>query len=46
MRVISAIRSRRSSVSKHAIDQELFDQTFGEGAVKDEAEFRAKIPKA
>jgi trigger factor len=27
----------------HAIDQELFDQTFGEGAVKDEAEFRAKI---
>ncbi|MBM6991745.1 MAG: trigger factor [Prevotella sp.] len=27
----------------HAIDQELFDQTFGEGAVKDEKEFRSKI---
>lgn len=28
---------------KHAIDQELFDQTFGEGVVKDEAAFRNKI---
>lgn len=28
---------------KHAIDQELFDQVYGEGAVKDEAEFRAKV---
>lgn len=27
----------------HAVDQELFDQTFGEGAVKDEKEFREKI---
>lgn len=28
---------------KHAIDQELFDQVFGEGAVADEAAFRAKV---
>ena len=28
---------------KHAIDQELFDQTFGEGVVKDEKAFRNKI---
>ena len=27
----------------HAIDQELFDRIFGEGSVKDEAEFRQKI---
>ena len=27
----------------HAIDQELFDRIFGEGNVKDEAEFRQKI---
>ena len=27
----------------HPIDQELFDQTFGKGQVKDEKEFRAKI---
>ncbi len=29
--------------TKHAVDQELFDQTFGEGVVKDEKEFRGKI---
>ena len=28
---------------KHAVDQELFDLTFGKGAVKDEKEFREKI---
>lgn len=28
---------------KHAIDQELFDQTFGEGNVKSEKEFKEKI---
>lgn len=28
---------------KHAVDQELFDQVFGEGEVSDEAAFRAKI---
>ena len=28
---------------KHAINQELFDQTFGEGVVKDEKAFRNKI---
>ncbi len=27
----------------HALDQELFDRTFGEGNVKDEAEFRQRI---
>lgn len=29
--------------AKHAVDQELFDQTFGEGVVKDEKGFREKI---
>ena len=28
---------------KHAVDQELFDQVFGEGEVKDEADFRSKV---
>lgn len=32
-----------SRFRKHAVDQELFDQTFGQGAVKDEKEFRQKI---
>jgi len=32
-----------SRFKKHAIDQELFDQTFGEGEVKDEKAFREKI---
>lgn len=29
-----------------AVDQKLFDQVFGEGAVKDEQEFRAKIAES
>lgn len=32
-----------SRYEKHAIDQELFDQVYGEGNVKDEADFRAKV---
>ena len=28
---------------KHAVDQELFDQVYGEGEVKDEKQFREKI---
>jgi trigger factor len=32
-----------SRFKKHAVDQELFDQTFGEGEVKDEKAFREKI---
>lgn len=32
-----------SRYNKHAIDQELFDQVFGEGVVSDEAAFRAKV---
>ena len=32
-----------SRYKKHDVDQELFDKVYGEGAVKDEAEFRAKI---
>lgn len=29
--------------TKHAIDQELFDMVYGDGKVKDETEFRAKV---
>ena len=32
-----------SRYQKHAIDQELFDQVFGEGTVKNEKEFRQKV---
>ena len=32
-----------SLYQKHAIDQDLFDQVYGEGNVKDEADFRAKV---
>ena len=32
-----------SHFQPHAVDQELFDRVFGEGNVKDEAEFRQKI---
>ena len=32
-----------SHYKKHDVDQELFDNVFGKGAVKSEAEFRAKI---
>lgn len=32
-----------SRFKKHALDQELFDQVFGEGNVKNEKEFREKI---
>lgn len=32
-----------SRYQKHAIDQELFDQVYGEGKVKDEADFRTKV---
>lgn len=32
-----------SRYQKHAIDQDLFDQVYGEGNVKDEADFRAKV---
>lgn len=32
-----------SHFQPHAVDQELFDRFFGEGNVKDEAEFRQKI---
>ena len=32
-----------SRYQKHAIDQDLFGQVYGEGKVKDEADFRAKV---
>lgn len=32
-----------SRYQKHAIDQDLFDQVYGEGKVKDEADFRAMV---
>lgn len=32
-----------SRFTKHAIDQQLFDQVYGEGTVTDEAAFRAKV---
>ena len=32
-----------SRYQKHAIDQDLFDQVYGEGKVKDVADFRAKV---
>lgn len=32
-----------SRYQKHAIDQDLFDQVYGEGKVKDEADFRTKV---
>ena len=32
-----------SRYQKHAIDQDLFDQVYGDGKVKDEADFRAKV---
>ena len=32
-----------SRYQKHAIDQDLFDQVYGEGKVKDEAGFRTKV---
>ena len=32
-----------SRYQKHAIDQDLFDQVYGEGNVKDEVDFRAKV---
>lgn len=32
-----------SRYQKHAIDQDLFDQVYGEGEVKSEEEFRAKV---
>lgn len=35
--------TRISNVEPHALDQELFDRVYGEGAVSDEAAFRQKI---
>ena len=32
-----------SRYTKHAIDKELFDMVYGDGNVKDEADFRAKV---
>ena len=32
-----------SRYQKHAVDQDLFDQVYGEGKVKDEADFHAKV---